>query len=43
MMVILRIRKARDETRQGLWRDVAEQDRGRHSILTTGTGHQDDQ
>ena len=43
MMMLLLIRKDRDETRKVLWRDVAEQDRGRHSIIKTGTGNQDDQ
>jgi hypothetical protein len=43
MIVILLIRKDRDETRKVLWRDVAEQERGRYSIIKTGTGNQDDQ
>ena len=43
MVVILLIRKDRDETRKVLWRDVAEQERGRYSIIKTGTGNQDDQ
>ena len=43
MIVILLIRKDRDETRKVLWRDVAEQDWGRRSIIQTGTGNQDDQ
>src|SRR5713226_6638036 len=43
MIVILLIRKNRDETRKVLWRDVAEQDRGRHPIIETGTGNEDGQ
>src|SRR2546428_7282917 len=38
MIVILLIRKNRDETRKVLWGDGAEQDRGRHPIIETGPG-----
>jgi hypothetical protein len=40
VMVILLIRTQRAETRQGGWRDVAEQDRCRDTISETGTGHE---
>ena len=43
MMVILLIRKERDETRQVLCRDVAEQERCCHPIIETSTGTQDGQ
>jgi hypothetical protein len=43
MLVILLIRTDRAATRPGLWRDVAEQAWGRHAIIQTGTGPQDDQ
>ena len=43
MIVVLLIRKDRDETRKILWRDVAEQDRCRHPIIETGTGNKDGQ
>jgi len=43
MIVILLIRKDRDETWKGLGRNVAEQDWGRHAIIKTGTGNQNDQ
>ena len=41
VMVILRVRKDRDETRKLVCRDVAEQDRGRHPVIQTGAGHED--
>ena len=41
MVVILLIRKDRDETRQVVGRDVAEQGQGRHPIIETGTGNED--
>jgi len=39
MIMILLIRKDRAETRKVLWRDVAEHDRGRRTIIETGTGN----
>ena len=41
VMVILRIRKDRNETRTIVRLDVAEQDRGRHPVIQTGAGNQD--
>src|SRR5262245_49081647 len=41
MMVILLVRTNRAETRQVLWRDVAEQDRCRHTIIEPCTGHEE--
>ena len=41
VIVILRIRKDRDETREIMRLDVAEQDRGRHPVIQTGAGHED--
>jgi class 3 adenylate cyclase len=41
MVVILLIRKDRDETRKVVGRDVAEQGQGRHPIIETGTGNED--
>ena len=41
VIVILRIRKDRDETRKIVRRDEAEQDRGRHPVIQTGAGHED--
>ena len=41
MIVILLIRKDRAEMRQVLWRDVAEQDRCRHTIIEACTGNED--
>jgi len=41
MIVILLIRKDRAETRQVLWRDVAEQHRCRHTIIESCTGNED--
>ena len=41
MVVILLIRKDRDETWKGRGRDQAEQERGRHPIIKTGTGDED--
>ncbi len=43
MSMILLIRKDRAETRKVLWRDVAEQDRCRPTIIETGTGNDDGQ
>src|SRR2546426_4946806 len=43
MIVILLIRKNRDETRKVVRRDVAEQERGRHPIIETSTGNEDGQ
>src|SRR5713101_9807658 len=43
MIVILLIRKDRDETRKVVRRDVAEQERGRHPIIETSTGNEDGQ
>ncbi len=43
MVVILLIRKDRDETRKVVGRDVAEQGGGRHPIIETGTGNKDGQ
>src|SRR2546425_6505013 len=43
VIVILLIRKDRDETRKVVRRDVAEQERGRHPIIETGTGNEDGQ
>ena len=40
MIVILLIRKDRAETRKVLWRDVAEQDRCRHTIIESCTGNE---
>ena len=41
MVVILLIRKDRHETRKVVGRDVAEQERGCHPIIETGTGNED--
>src|SRR6266702_3057403 len=41
MVVVLLIRKDRHETRKGVGRDVAKQERGRDPIIETGTGHED--
>ena len=41
MVMRLLSRKDRAEPRKGLGRDVAEQDRGRHASIKTGTGNQD--
>src|SRR5438552_3257708 len=41
VIVILRIRKDRDETRKIVRLDVAEQERGRHSVIQTGAGNED--
>src|SRR6266852_5944727 len=38
VVVILLIRKDRDETRKVVRRNIAEQDRGRHPIIETSTG-----
>src|SRR5438132_4811601 len=43
VIVILLIRKDRDETRKVVRRDGAEQERGRHPIIETSTGHEDGQ
>ena len=43
VIAILLIRKNRDETRKGVWRDVAEEGRGRDTIIETGTGNEDGQ
>src|SRR2546428_1482382 len=43
VVVILLIRKDRDETRNVVRRDIAEQERGRHPIIETSTGEQDGQ
>jgi len=43
MIRIRLIRTDRDETRNVLWRDVAEQERCRHTIIETDTGHHDGQ
>jgi hypothetical protein len=43
VIVLLLIRTDRDETRQGLRRDVAEQERCRHPSIETRTGHEDGQ
>src|SRR4030095_5675330 len=40
MVVILLIRKDRRKTRKVVGRDVTEQQRGRHAIIETGTGHE---
>src|SRR3989441_7201103 len=41
VIVILRIRKDRDETRKIVRLDVAEQERGRHPVIQTGAGNED--
>jgi hypothetical protein len=41
MLVLLRIRKDRDETRKRVHLDVPEQDRGRHPGIQTGAGPED--
>src|SRR4030095_8525525 len=41
MIVILRIRKDRDETRNLVHLDVTEQGRGRHPVIETGAGNED--
>ena len=41
VVVILRIRKERHETRKVVGRDVAEQERGGHPSIETGTGNED--
>ena len=41
VIVILLIRKDRDETRKVVGRDVAEQERGCHAIIQTCTGNHD--
>jgi len=43
VMVILLIRKDRDEPRKIVWRDGAQQERCRHPIIETSTGHEDGQ
>ena len=43
VIVILLIRKDRDETRKVVWHDVAEQERCRHPIIETRTGNEDGQ
>ena len=43
VIVILLIRKNRDETRKIVWRDLAEQGRCRDTIIETGTGNEDGQ
>src|SRR2546428_8573075 len=43
VIVILLIRKDRDETRKVVRRDVTEQERCRHPIIETRTGHEDGQ
>lgn len=41
VIVILRIRKNRDETRKIVRLDVAEEDRGRYPIIETGASNED--
>ena len=41
VIVILRIRKDRDETRKIMRLDMAEQERGRHPVIQTGAGNED--
>src|SRR5437867_3245558 len=43
VMVRLLIRKDRAEPRHVVRRDTAEQERGRHPLIETSTGHQDGQ